>query len=218
MSGSLFDHSGSSLKGSIGSASGIDHMNLQSGGLMASYDGARLVQELADHLNALTSTEEKKKLMTCLLQPLDDDCLAILHSLVETEKKQRRKTGKKDSKENLKKKDNKNNGKDPDLNSNGNNSIGSSSMEAIPESSGTQPSSCLPQTSPTPGSRKTFAGVFRQQVLAWHVVCVYSVDCSDHYLLSIILTLTAWYHSHMNCFDLISLSRSDLVTLKPCLV
>jgi hypothetical protein len=180
---SLLDplNSTSSLKGSIGSSHGLDHLHpevrsVQSAGLLGStgsfsggdaisLPGPRLVQELADHLNS-QSSDEKKKLVSSLLECISDDCLALFVNRVEVEKKSRRKNGKikgDNTKENSLKGRKGDKCKDPDVNSNGNNSIGSSSMEGIPESSVNHVASSSSlhsqnQTSPTTGSRKTFAG------------------------------------------------------------
>lgn len=174
MSGTFLDpiNTTSSLKGSIGSTHGLDHLHpevrsVHSAGLLGSTGsfstgdaislGPRLVQDLADHLNSSHSSDEKKKLVASLLESVDDECLTFIANRVETEKKLRRKSGKTkvdSSKDNSLKNKKGEKCKDPDVNSNGNNSIGSSSMEAIPESNQTSQQ----QTSPTTGSRKTFAG------------------------------------------------------------
>lgn len=218
-SGNLLDalNSTSSLRSSIGSSSGLDHLNLHSEvravnsagplGSSGSFSGTdlngsqllsgpRLVQDLSDHLNSLSSSDERKKLISSLLQLIDDDCLVLLGNRLEAEKKGRRKGNKnKDSKDNnnsLKNKKGDKNNKDPDVNSNGNNSIGSSSMEAIPETSGSQlqSTSSLPQTSPTTGSRKTFAGDFN--LLDSSLIRFFSLFIS--FFLRVLLTIDSLHY------------------------
>jgi len=121
--------------------------------------GFRLVHELSDYLNSST-TDDRKKVVSSLLELIDDDCLSLLQSRVDLEKKNRKKNNK--DRDSTKKKKECNNGvkngnnKDADSHSNEKGSIGSSSMEVISENTaGNQP-----QTSPSTGSRRTFAGFF----------------------------------------------------------
>lgn len=117
--------------------------------------GPRVTQDFAQHLNSL-SQEEKKKVISSLLELTDDDTLSLFSGRLEAEKKRRKKS--KDSNKNTKRQT-----------STGSGSLGELTAVSTPGISELQPS-------PTASSKMTgFAGIHHTKYPVYPLITDHSL-------------------------------------------